>query len=65
MNPGLLPDKWRHKMLDYFSMLDEAKAHQVELAREFESIRIRIEALHSRKSNSLATKLLTLLASLI
>jgi hypothetical protein len=65
MNPGLFPDKWRHKMLDYFSMLDEAKARQVELAHEFESIRIRKEALRSRRSNSLATKVLTLLASLI
>jgi hypothetical protein len=52
-------------MSDYNMMLDEAKAHQAEIAREFESIRIRKEALRNRKSSSLATKLLTLLASLI
>jgi len=65
MIPGLFPDIWRHKMFDSIIMLEEAKAHQVELAREFESIRIRKEALRNRKSSSLATKLLTLLALFI
>jgi hypothetical protein len=52
-------------MYNSYLMLDEAKMRQAEIAREFESIRIRKAAIHSRKSSNLATKLLTLLASLI